>query len=334
MNTLHDRLARLAEDAPSGGAPPAQLWARGTRTHRVRSAALVATLLVVVGSVGTGVGVPLIDGDDRRSGLASMGPVDIALPIEYPVGEELSDLGDTPGPLAAIWGSRVGGSALRAVGLVAATGKFGILPIDRFHEAGDPGAGGDLAIALSPDGRRIAYQTPTLQLVIRDLVSGQSISPTFGHQIRPGFTWIDATHLVGHVAAGSDVDGWVWQPGASPKRLDLRTYPGSPWLGPNAGKDPWFTIDVDEDGDRPCSAPPSPTLPGSEVPVLCDVLGVIGSQIVLTHWNAAVVALDRTDFPFQDPALRRVIVSAGAPQRVTFATDLIKEALDAAGGAS
>ena len=130
MDTLHDRLAELADDAPTGGAPAAELWARGKRAHRLRAAALAATLLVV-GAVGTGIGVRLADGDGNRSDLAPAGTVGIALPIEYPVGEELPDLGDAPGPLAAIWlVPGVGGGAPEAVGLVAETGTFGTLPID------------------------------------------------------------------------------------------------------------------------------------------------------------------------------------------------------------
>jgi hypothetical protein len=96
--------------------------------------------------------------------------------------------------------------------------------------------------------------------------------------------------------------------------------------------------------------------PGVEfdVPVLCDVLGIVGSEILLGHWksdrlpcdwndpndgNGTVVALDihgahGADFPFEDPALRRVVVTAGAPERVSLAADLIGEALDADGGAS
>ena len=101
MDTLHDRLSDLADDAPTGGAPAPELWARGKRAHRLRAAALAATLLVV-GAVGTDMGVRLADGDGR-SGPASPGTVGIALPIEYPVGKGLPDLGDTPGPLAAIW---------------------------------------------------------------------------------------------------------------------------------------------------------------------------------------------------------------------------------------
>ncbi len=138
MDTLHDRLAELADDAPTGGAPAAELWARGKRAHRLRAAALAATLLVV-GAVGTGIGVRLADGD--RSGPAPAGTVGIVLPIEYPVGEELPDLGDAPGPLAAIWVDLAGGGAPEAVGLVAETGTFGTLPIDMsyglYEERGD-----------------------------------------------------------------------------------------------------------------------------------------------------------------------------------------------------
>ena len=134
MDTLHDRLAELADDAPTGGVPAAELWARGKRAHRRRAAALAATLLVV-GAVGTGIGVRLADGDGNRSDLAPAGTVGIGLPIEYPVGEELPDLGNTPGPLAAIWMvPRVGGGAPEAVGLVAETGTFGTLPINLPHD--------------------------------------------------------------------------------------------------------------------------------------------------------------------------------------------------------
>jgi hypothetical protein len=67
MDTLHDRLAELADDAPTGGAPAAELWARGKRAHRLRAAALAAAV-AVVGTVGTGIGARLADGDGNRSG--------------------------------------------------------------------------------------------------------------------------------------------------------------------------------------------------------------------------------------------------------------------------
>ena len=349
MDTLRERLAELADDAPTGGAPAAELWARGKRAHRLRAAALAATLLVV-GAVGTGIGVRLADGDGNRSGIPPAGTGGIVLPIEYPAGEELPDLGDTPGPLAAIWlAPRVDGGPPEAVGLVAATGAFGTLPIavNYNHEHAADAAG----LELSSDGRRIAYESLLGGLIVHHLVSGSSESVEFeGFGTRAGYTWVDATHLVGHVAGGSDVDGWVWEPGTGPKRVNLLRYPGSPWLGPYGGRDPWF---VDRGAPHSCQ----PTFQDKDGPfyevVLCDVVGVIGSEIVLTHdGNGRVVAVDKpgADVPFedpaprQDPALRFVVDSVSAPQarggqgvapwRVTFATDLIGEVLDADGGAS
>ena len=239
MDTLHERLAELADDAPTGGAPAAELWARGKRAQRLRVAALAATM-VVVGAIGTGIGVRVADGEGDRAVPEPAAPVGIALPIVYPVGEELPDLGDTPGPLAAIWlAPGVGGGTPEAVGLVAETGRFGTLPIDVSTNHGE-GPGGSDPLPLSPDGRRVFYQPTAGELVVRDLVSGEGYRFAPDFDIRQGWTWIDATHVVGHVAGGSDVDGWVWEPGTAPKLVDLRTYPGSPWLGPFAGRDPWF----------------------------------------------------------------------------------------------
>jgi hypothetical protein len=325
MDTLHARLAELADHAPTGGAPAAELWARGKRAHRLRGVGLAAVLIVALGVVGTGIGVRLVKGDGNRSTLASGRTAGIELPIQYPARTALRNLGDTPGPLVAIWVTpRAGGGALEAVGLVAESGTFGTLPIDVSFGVYD----GVVGVALSPGGRMIAYATPPGRLTVRDLVTGASYTPYFGFEIRSGHTWIDDTHLVGHVPGGSDVDGWVWEPGTAPKRVDLRPDPGSPWLGPYGGRDPWFNTQV---GSGPCS---SPTVHESGDPMLCDVVGVIGSDVVLTHWDSEVVALDRADSPFDDSDVRRVVVAAGAPGRVTFATDLIGEALEADSGAS
>ena len=241
MDTLHDRLAELADDAPTGGAPAAELWARGKRAHRLRAAGLAATLLVV-GAVGTGIGVRLADGDDNRSGPAPAGTVGIALPIEYPVGEELPDLGDTPGPLAAIWlVPRAGRGAPEAVGLVAETGTFGTLPIDVSNNSdADPYVG---APELSPDGRMIAYTSRSPRRADRPR-SGERrevLAHCSEFETRDGFTWVDATHLVGHVAGGTDGDGWVWQPGTAPKLVNAVTYAGFPYHGPHAGRDLFVT---------------------------------------------------------------------------------------------
>ena len=241
MDTLHERLAELADDAPTGGAPPAELWARGKRAQRLRAAAVAATVLVV-GTVGTGIGVRLADGGRDGADPEPAGTVDISLPIEYPAGQGLPDLGDAPGPLAAIWvAPRAGDSAAEVIGLVAETEAFGTLPIDGLgnaYAAADPG------VVLSPDGRRIAYLTPNNELVVHDLVSGEKESPAIENRQLAPFGWIDATHLVGHASLPSggwtDAGGWVWEPGTAPKLVNLAEYPDQPYLGygwPYAGPD-------------------------------------------------------------------------------------------------
>jgi hypothetical protein len=299
MDTLHDRLADLADDAPTGGAPAAELWARGKRAHRFRVAGAAAALLVV-GAVGTGIGVRLADGDANRSDPEPAGTVDIVLPIEYPVAEELPDLGDAPGPLAAIWlVPGVGGGGPEVVGLVAETGSFGTLPIEVSSEyIENPRA--DAYFALSPDGRRIAFNTPAEEMVVRDLVSGESYSLAFeDFKSRPGsYTWVDATHLLGHVAPeadpasphqGGEGDGWVWEPGTEPRLVSLMTYLGTPYLGPHAGvfEHPWFIILLPEGDPRTCLSIQD------GMPVLCDLVGVLGPKVAMTHeGESAVVALD------------------------------------------
>ncbi|MGA8847002.1 MAG: hypothetical protein WB471_10350 [Nocardioides sp.] len=387
MDTLHERLADLADEAPTGGAPAAELWARGKRAHRLRAAAVAATVLVV-GAVGTGIGVRLAEGSDNTAGPEPAGTLGISLPIKYPGGGDLPDLGDTPGPLAAIWEDRVGGGAPEAVGLVAETGTFGTLPIDVSYMNED-----HERPALSPDGRRIAYASPSGEPIVHDLVSGEIYywpeveCPGDVNQCyrwgTGGYTWFDATHLFGHAGAG-DTDGYVWEPGTTPKLVNLLTYAGTTYRGLYAGRD--LSVIDEGGGPRSCAVGEpfddrvggSPVLSATlgtdyqgddelfDVPVLCDVLGVIGSEILLGHWNSdrlpgdwndpddgngTVVALDihkvappvscTTDFSricpdlsFEDPALRRVVVAAGAPQWVTFASDLIGAALDAEGGAS
>jgi hypothetical protein len=107
------------------------------------------------------------------------------------------------------------------------------------------------------------------------------------------------------------------------------TYPGSPYLGPHAGvyDHPWFDVLAPEGDPRECLS-----LRNGR-PLLCDLVGVIGPQVALTHdGDGAVVAVDIKGV--EDPALRHVVATEGAPLRVTFATGLIGEALDADDGAS
>jgi hypothetical protein len=260
---------------------------------------------------------------------------------------------------------RGAGTAPEAVGLVAETGMFGTLPIDVFHDnasrrtntrgwaPGDPEPPDEVRVALSADGRRLAYFSAAGELIVLDLVSGESVSPLSESEFetRTGATWADATHLFGHVYPGTDADGWVWEPGTAPKLVDVYAFAEGfdLWFysGQGSGPLPW----PDETG---CTTPTLLDSTGGygeytpgwgytlEVPVLCDVLGIIDSESLLGHWNdpndrsGTVVALDLrgADTAFEEPSLRRVVASAGAPLRVAFAADLIGQALDADGGAS
>lgn len=381
MNDIESRI-RAEFHGREGEAPAFDLSdardiaGRTRRRQFLNAAGAGVGALAIVVALTTGLG-GLLRADrlpaDRPSP-APTGPVGIALPIEYPVGEELPDLGDAPGPLAAVWMvPRGAGTAPAAVGLVAETGMFGTLPIDVFHDnasrstntqgsaPGDPEPPDQVRISLSPDGRRLAYFSPKWELVVHDLVSGESVSPLSESEIetRIAARWVDATHLFGLVADGSDADGWVWEPGTAPKLVDTYAFAEGfdLWEVPIGGSGPLPWPDESE-----CTPPILLDGTGDygeyepgwgyllEVPVLCDVLGIIDSEILLGHWNSdrlpgdwnepndgngTVVALDihGAHMAFEDPALRRVVASAGAPLRVAFAADLIGEAL-ADGGAS
>lgn len=379
MDTLHDRLAALAEDAPKGGVPAADLWARGRRAHRIRVAAVaaVAATVLVVSALGTGIGVRLVDGDGNREHLRPAASAGVRLPIEYPVGEALPDLGETPGPLAAVWlVPHAGGGRPTAVGLVAETGRFGTLPIELPAEPGDPDNPDPLTwvrVSLSPDGRRIAYPGPGAvgaDVIVRDLVTGQEDANAIAGVGLGVGAWIDATHHLGYYSKDggtNDANGWVWEPGSAPRLVQHYAYVGAfsrPYLGSafvgGSYKDNGLEVFIQGDGPYSCSPPTlSNWRSGSgasgrvAVPVLCDVL-YLGNELVLGHWkdqrdhNRTVVALDvrhitiptfgsepaQPDTQFDDPALRRVVVTAGAPEHVSLATDLVGDALKTQRGAS
>ena len=139
---------------------------------------------------------------------------------------------------------------------------------------------------------------------------------------------------------------WVWQPGSAPRLVNYYTFTLQfPLVPPEPVFDSYQLRER-----RDCSTPPTATDStgkigtensqgyGSqfEVPELCDVIGVIGTHTLLGYDHSQqVVALDVHDGPpFSDPALRQVVAIQGAPERATFATDLIGQALTAPGGAS
>ncbi len=91
------------------------------------------------------------------------------------------------------------------------------------------------------DGRRVAYLSPTAELIVHNLVSGESYSPLSEFGTRGGFTWTDATHLVGLVSGGTDADGWAWEPDTAPKLVDYWTYADGfdLWVRLRLSASPW-----------------------------------------------------------------------------------------------
>ena len=338
MDTLQDRLASLSEVAPTGGAPAAELWSRGKRAHRQRAVALAACLLVV-GAIVTGIGVRLAESAGEHTRLEPARSLGFTLPLNYPGRAKLPRLSTTPGPLAAVWLAPRSGRVPAAVGVVAETGMFGTLPLDLSPDASAvPGEVTSQDLALSTDGRWLAYLSSTRDLVVHDLVTGEDVRPAI--QTRPGFTWVDATRLFGHDGnRGGDADAWVWKPGTAPRLVDYYAFtagfalvPPEPVFGPLDCSTP--TTVTDSTGKIGTKNPQG----GSEfeVPELCAVLGVIGTHTVLGYDHSEqVVAVKVHDGPpFSDPASAQIVVLQGAPERATFATDLIRQALTAHGGAS
>ena len=338
MDTLRDRLVRLAEVAPTGGVPAAELWSRGRRAHRRRAAALAACLLVA-GAIATGIGIRLAEDAGDHSRLDPARTVGFKLPLNYPGSTKLPRLGATPGPVAALWLAPRGGKVPRVVVLVAETGNFGTLSLDLPPD--DSGVKGEVTgqdVALSADGRRVAYLSSERKLVVHDLVTGDDVTPAV--RTRPGFTWVDATRLFGHDGArGGDADAWVWQPGTAPRSVNYYTFTASfPLVPPEPVLEPLdcSTPQIVTDSTGRLGLPNPQGGSEFQVPELCGVLGVIGTHTLLGFDRTEqVVALDvHGGPPFRDPGLHHLVALQGAPVRATFATDLIGQALTAHGGAS
>lgn len=175
-------------------------------------------------------------------------------------------------------------------------------------------------------------------------MSGEDVQPLTEFRTRTGYDWVDATHLLGHVAGRTDGDGWLWEPGTAAKLVDPYsvTYGGTDLSIPYEGLGPEECSSSPIINDRTREQSDDSHAGRIDVPVLCDVLGITDTGTLLGHWkdrsdgNGTVVALniDGAEPPFDDPARRRTLANPQAPDRVTFATDLIAQALDADGDAS
>ncbi|CAI9413410.1 WD40 repeat domain-containing protein [Nocardioides sp. T2.26MG-1] len=190
--SLHDRLAALADTAPSG-APGPDLWEAGMRRHRRRRAgatAVVAATVVLL--TGLGVVLPPWGGGERPL------PADVPfgelhLPrTVYPPSEWApgTDEAGPPGPLAAV------GRATRSrrVGLTGASRggqPYGVSAVDgtvRFLDL--PGSNlADLgygSLTLSPDGTKVGYVCyrgdDIVGWAVYDTTTGKVVRLRDGHQ--------------------------------------------------------------------------------------------------------------------------------------------------------
>lgn len=220
MTTLTDRLNRLAEDAPWGEThDEAELWARGTRLQRRRragGAALVAVLALAIGSLTTLVvdsvsySVPVAD---ARSPLGLPSAI-------HQIGEWAPGTDETGpiGPLVAVMGGYrrpTWGEPTFSPAGVSAAGGYAFLDLpDLAYTKGDLGGIDGGPVALSPDGRWVAYYVtgtttaepypgdgdPIVGVALYDTVTGEvrqrRIATERGLAIEEGLTWVGDVVLV------------------------------------------------------------------------------------------------------------------------------------------
>jgi hypothetical protein len=162
---LKQRLAALADRAEAG-APPTDLWQRGVRRRR-RRAAVTAAVAVVAVLAGGGAAVLLAEAttssyapEPTTSDAHGAIPDRVQAPSAF-----LPDVGSRPlGPVGVVAGAerRTGlvGEHNGIFGIGALDGRYRFLPLEhRFGYSGDAAGmvGGGDEVALSPDGRYVAY---------------------------------------------------------------------------------------------------------------------------------------------------------------------------------
>lgn len=219
MSTLHDRLADLAQEAPTPAAAPGAptgLWERGRRYRRVRRAGTLAVLgaavvvLALLGSITWQRAAPPVQ--------PAGGPVGLPDRVWNPSPWLPST--DRPGQLVAMATAEEGswtGTRTGVAGISATTGEYTFvdLPDAALDVAQDP--------VLAPDGRHVAYWVsgettgtplsrsgPVTGVAICDLESGRVDKHWIrtAHGVRPDFlTWADETTVVwsaGQIDGGDD----------------------------------------------------------------------------------------------------------------------------------
>ena len=247
MSTLHERLADLAHDAPAVRPEPA-LWDRARRHHRRRrtgNAAVVAVTVLALGLIG---GIGWLRADD---GIEPAAPgADPALPDRVWKPSRWLPGTDDEGPLGQLAmlqsAERAGWTSAEfgVVGISATTGEY------RFLDLPDVVAASVDEVALSPDGRRVAYwytgetdevaneEVPVVGAAVYDATTGEvtRMPVATDHGLSSGdLTWVDderlvldwAQYLVGADGPSIQQGGargagvWTWTPGQDrgPARL-------------------------------------------------------------------------------------------------------------------
>lgn len=243
MTGLKDALQELADrprpDA-GGQAAPAELWTRGVRRYRWRAAAAAVATIAVV-AAGAGIGVLVNHSQDIAPTGGTSGahlPKSVGVPDPGSAGTD--DAGPL-GPLAVLWqASRHGQDGNGIFGISASTGTYRFLDLPKIAGPSD--------VALSPDGREVAYWTTgpvtgepitpvgipddrmaTVTGIARyDTVTGKTrfrpiASP---HGLDPeGIQWSDDDIVLfqyGRVISRTSADGiatWSWGVGGEPHRV-------------------------------------------------------------------------------------------------------------------
>ena len=158
---LRERLTALADRAEPEGPPPG-LWRRGVRRRR-RRLALVAVASVLAVLVGGGLAGLLADATTSYAPQPATSDEPGAIPDHVRVPSAfLPDVGTRPiGPVAVVAGaerrSGLVGDHNGIFGISALGSSYRFLPLEhRFDNDGAMVSGGD-QVALSPDGRYLAY---------------------------------------------------------------------------------------------------------------------------------------------------------------------------------
>ncbi|MBS41779.1 MAG: hypothetical protein CMH83_01135 [Nocardioides sp.] len=262
MTSLHDRLADLAEDAPTPATDPG-LWDVARRYHRRRRAgAAVLAAAVVVALLGAAGAVwPSATGSLQPAAPATPS----ALPSRVVDPSPWLPTSAAPGPLALVmqaeqrswtgsdWGSLVGVSAT--------TGAYTFLDLP--GRASDVASGITAQVALSPSGRWLAYWTADgdtsadrhpdglTGLAAVDLETGRVVRQevTSPHGISPwDLAWADDETVV---ASWGDID--AADASSSRNRLGVQLWTptsnsGPSPIGPVRGRTAYQVEDTPGDG--------------------------------------------------------------------------------------